>query len=87
MELLTVEHKDFTMIVECTKFDGIWNKAKGNVGEDKLYSTYSWSEGVVSVKRTMDADHETDIEQGVSACHILRQHGLSHLDRIQRLCE
>ena len=67
MELLTVEHKDFTMIVECTKFDGIWNKAKGNVGEDKLYSTYSWSEGIVSVKRTMDADHETDIEQGVSA--------------------
>ena len=55
------------MIVECTKFDGIWNKAKANVGEDKLYSTYSWSEGVVSVKRTMDADHETDIEQGVSA--------------------
>lgn len=57
----------FTMIVECTKFDGIWNKAKSNVGEDKLYSTYSWSEGVVSVKRTLDADHEIDIEQGVPA--------------------
>ena len=55
------------MIVECTKFDGIWNKAKSNVGEDKLYSTYSWSEGVVSVKRALDADHETDIEQGVPA--------------------
>lgn len=67
MELLTIEHKDFTMIVECTKFDGIWNKAKNNVGEDKLYSTYSWSEGVVSVKRTLDADHEIDIEQGVPA--------------------
>lgn len=67
MELLTIEHKDFTMIVECTKFDGIWNKAKSNVGEDKLYSTYSWSEGVVSVKRTLDADHEVDIEQGVPA--------------------
>lgn len=67
MELLIVEHKDFTMIVECTKFDGIWNKAKSNVGEDKLYSTYSWSEGVVSVKRTLDADHEIDIEQGVPA--------------------
>ena len=67
MELLTIEHKDFTMIVECTKFDGIWNKAKSNVGEDKLYSTYSWSEGVVSVKRALDADHETDIEQGVPA--------------------
>lgn len=67
MELLTIEHKDFTMIVECTKFDGIWNKAKSNVGEDKLYSTYSWSEGVVYVKRTLDADHEIDIEQGVPA--------------------
>lgn len=67
MELLTIEHKDFTMIVECTKFDGIWNKAKSNVSEDKLYSTYSWSEGVVSVKRTLDADHEIDIEQGVPA--------------------
>lgn len=67
MELLTIEHKDFTMIVECTKFDGIWNKAKSNVGEDKLYTTYSWSEGVVSVKRTLNADHEIDIEQGVPA--------------------
>ena len=67
MELLTIEHKDFTMIVECTKFDGIWNKAKSNVGEDKLYSTYSWSEGVVSVKRTLAADHEIDIEQGIPA--------------------
>ena len=67
MELLTIEHKDFTMIVECTKFDGIWNKAKSNVGEDKLYSTYSWSEGVVSVKRTLATDHEIDIEQGIPA--------------------
>ena len=49
MELLTIEHIDFTMIVECTKFDRIWSKAKSNVGEDKLLSTYSWSEGVVSV--------------------------------------
>lgn len=67
MELLTIEHKDFTMIVECTKFDDIWKKAKSNVGEDKLYSTYSWSEGVVSVKRTLNADHKIDIEQGVPA--------------------
>ena len=67
MELLTVKHKDFTMLIECTKFDGIWTKAKSNVGEKSLYSTYSWSEGVVSVKRTMGADHETDIEQGVPA--------------------
>ena len=37
------------MIVECTKFDDIWRKAKGNVGEEGLHSTYSWSEGVASV--------------------------------------
>lgn len=61
MELLTIEHKDFTMIVECTKFDDIWKNAKNNVGEEKLYSTYSWSEGVVSVKRTFDTEHEIDI--------------------------
>ena len=67
MELLTIEHNDFTMIVECTKFDDTWNKAKSNVGEAKLYSTYSWSEGVVSVKRTFDTEHEIDIEQGIPA--------------------
>ena len=49
MELLTIKHQDFEMIVECTKFDNIWNKAKNNVGEENLYSTYSWSEGVMSV--------------------------------------
>lgn len=67
MELLTIEHKDFTMIVECTKFDDIWKNAKNNLGEEKLYSTYSWSEGVVSVKRTFDTEHEIDIEQGIPA--------------------
>ena len=67
MELLTIEHIDFTMIVECTKFDRIWSKAKSNVGEDKLLSTYSWSEGVVSVKRTAENDTDISIEQGVPA--------------------
>ena len=49
MELLTIRHQDFEMIVECTKFDDIWRKAKSNVGGEGLHSTYSWSEGVVSV--------------------------------------
>ena len=49
MELLTIRHQDFEMIVECTKFDDIWRKAKSYVGEEGLHSTYSWSEGVVSV--------------------------------------
>lgn len=67
MELLTIEHIDFTMIVECTKFDRIWSKAKSNVGEDKLLSTYSWSEGVMSVKRTSENGTDISIEQGVPA--------------------
>ena len=49
MELLTIRHQDFEMIVECTKFDDIWRKAKSYVGGEGLHSTYSWSEGVVSV--------------------------------------
>ena len=52
MDLLTVEHEDFTLYVDCQKFDGIWKKAKGNVGEENLLSTYTWSgQGVVSVER------------------------------------
>ncbi len=51
MDLLTIQHEDFTMYVECTKFDAIWNKAKGNVGEENLVSTYTWSDGVLAVKR------------------------------------
>ncbi|MBR1402445.1 MAG: hypothetical protein IJ604_02350 [Prevotella sp.] len=39
------------MYVECTKFDAIWNKAKRNVGEENLVSTYTWSDGVLAVKR------------------------------------
>ena len=39
------------MYVECTKYDGIWHKAKSNVGEEHLLSTYTWSEGVESVER------------------------------------
>lgn len=54
MELLRLEHQDFVMTIECTKFDAIWRKAKGNVGEEHLTSTYSWSEGVVSVNRLLE---------------------------------
>lgn len=67
MELLTIEHKDFKMIVECTRFDNVWNKALSNIGEEKLLSAYSWSDGVISVKRALDKDHEVCIEQGVPA--------------------
>lgn len=51
MELLKIKHHDFDMFIECAKFDGIWEKAKRNVGEDNLTSTYTWTDGVVSVER------------------------------------
>lgn len=64
MELLTIQHQDFTMTIECSKFDGIWNKAVNNVGEENLTSTYSWSEGVLSVIRQNEEGEVQTIEQG-----------------------
>lgn len=51
MDLLTIQHQDFTMYVDCSKFESIWNKAVRNVGEGNLTSTYSWSDGVEAVER------------------------------------
>ena len=69
MELLTIQHTDFTMIIECGKFDAIWTKAKNNIGEQALHSTYSWTEGVVSVTLNTD-DGERQIEKGDTASAI-----------------
>ena len=66
MELLTIQHADFTMSIECGKFDAIWTKAKNNIGEQALHSTYSWTEGVVSVTLNTD-DGERHIEKGETA--------------------
>ena len=63
MELLTIQHADFTMTIECGKFDSIWTKAKNNIGEHALHSTYSWTEGVVSVTLNTD-EGERPIEKG-----------------------
>ena len=51
MDLLTIEHQDFTMSIECPRFNDIWGKAKSNVGVENLQSKYSWSEGVDIVSR------------------------------------
>ena len=66
MELLTIKHTDFTMTIECGKFDAIWAKAKNNIGEQQLFSKYSWTEGVLSVIRHTDKG-EQQIENGKSA--------------------
>lgn len=51
MDLLCIEHQDFTMQIDCDKFQTIWAKAVGNVHKENLYSTYEWSEGVECVCR------------------------------------
>lgn len=48
MELLTIHHEDFTMYVECSKYEAIWGKAVRNVGENNLLTTYTWTDGVKS---------------------------------------
>jgi hypothetical protein len=49
MDLLTIKHQDFELTVECSNFGGIWDKARRNVGAVNLMSTYTWSDGVLSV--------------------------------------
>lgn len=66
MELLTIEHDDFTLIVECPKFDCIWNKASRNIGEENLLTSYSWSSGVESVKLSSDNGRDINVEQGAN---------------------
>ena len=48
MELLTIQHEDFTMYVECSKYEAIWEKAVRNVGNENLLTTYTWTDGVKS---------------------------------------
>ena len=67
MELLTIKHQDFEMIVECAKFDDIWYRAKSNIGEECLHSTYSWSEGVSSVILSNYIGEEITIENSQQA--------------------
>lgn len=62
MDLLTIIHQDFTLSIECSKFNAVWNKAKNNIGEENLTSTYSWSDGVKSVLK-----NDVPIEKGQTA--------------------
>ena len=64
MELLRVKHQDFTISIECGKFNTNWDRAVRNVGEENLTSTYSWSDGVESVVRLDEDGSELVIENG-----------------------
>lgn len=64
MDLLRIKHTDFTMSIECPKYEGIWGKAVTNVGVENLTSTYSWSDGVQSVILTDLTNQAIEIIQG-----------------------
>lgn len=55
------------MTIECSKFDDIWRKAKNNIGEEALLSSYSWSDGVAKVVRHIDGEQPQEIQYGKSA--------------------
>ncbi|MCR8883836.1 restriction endonuclease-like protein [Phocaeicola plebeius] len=67
MELLTIQHEDFELSIECAKFETVWEKARNNVGEEALMSTYSWSDGVQSVMMSGGAGEDYLIEKNVPA--------------------
>ena len=49
MDLLCIEHTDFILTVESTRLDAMWQKGVGNLGAEKLRSTYRWGDGVERV--------------------------------------
>lgn len=65
MELLTIQHEDFELSIECAKFETVWEKARNNVGEEALMSTYSWSDGGQSVIMSGGAGEDCLIEKNV----------------------
>lgn len=49
MDLLRIEHEDFTLTVESTQFQRMWEKGVNALGGEKLISSYRWGEGVEHV--------------------------------------
>lgn len=49
MDLLRIEHEDFTLTVESTQFQRMWEKGVNVLGGEKLISSYRWGEGVEHV--------------------------------------
>ena len=49
MDLLRIEHEDFTLTVESTQCQRMWDKGVSILGGEKLISSYRWGEGVEHV--------------------------------------
>lgn len=65
MDLLRIEHKDFTLTVESTQFQRMWEKGVNVLGGEKLISSYRWSEGVKHVLLVHD-DTEREIVKDIA---------------------
>lgn len=65
MELLRIEHEDFTLTVESTQFQRMWEKGVSILGGAKLISSYRWSEGVEHVLLMHD-DAEREIVKDIA---------------------
>lgn len=61
MDLLRIEHTDFTLTVESTRFLSMWEKGAETLGAEKLTSTYRWSDGVMRVVLLKENDKEREI--------------------------
>lgn len=67
MDLLNLTHEDFDLVISCDKFNGIFGKARRNIGEGHLTSTYSWSEEIKSAVLTDAEGIEHVLEKGEPA--------------------
>ena len=60
MELLTIRHADFTITIECGKFDAILTKAKNNIGGggDRSLSPFDFilNPPISNVSKKQDTD-------------------------------
>ena len=65
MDLLRIEHDDFTLTVESTQFQRMWDKGVSVLGGEKLISSYRWSEGVEHVLLVHD-DTEREIVKDIA---------------------
>lgn len=65
MDLLRIEHEDFTLTVESTQFQRMWDKGMSVLGGEKLISSYRWSEGVEHVLLVHD-DTEREIVKDIA---------------------
>lgn len=61
MDLLRIEHIDFTLTAESTRFIPMWYKGVSNLGAEKLKSTYRWSDGVQRVILLKENDEKREL--------------------------